>query len=194
MLTWGMPGLNVWVQDIPVGQRNPWRQSTLTGRMPDPNVQTRHILVEQRASPPDSGKQRFAHACSPMRVRKTGRYCERTAWGALCTEWASGTWAHDNHRHVLGVKKHVKFMKMGLDINVSKETWKMLVGIEAAVAEMPTPHRRPGSRNRVWETTCAYTMMIATVICMCITMYWVYQLVEKSLANYRDAVQNQFLD
>ena len=190
MLTWGMPDLNVWTQNIPVEQRNPWRQRMLTGRMPDPNVQTRRILVEQR----DPWRQRIAHTCSPMRGRKTGRYNEGTTWGALCTEWASGTWAHDNHRHVLGVKKHVKFMKMGLDINFDKETWKILMGVEAAVAEAPTPHRRPGSRNRVWETTCAYTMMIATVICMCITMYWVYQLVEKSLANYRDAVQNQFLD
>ena len=190
MLTWGMPDLNVWTQNIPVEQRNPWRQRMLTGRMPDPNVQTRRILVEQR----DPGRQRIAHTCSPMRGRKTGRYNEGTTWGALCTEWASGTWAHDNHRHVLGVKKHVKFVKMGLDINFDKETWKILMGVEAAVAEAPTPHRRSGSRGRVWKTTCAYTMMLATVMCACITMYWVYQLVEKSLANYRNAVQHQFLN
>ena len=172
MLTWGMPDLNVWTQHILVEQRNPWRQRMLTGRMPEQNVQTRHILVEQR----DPWRQRIAHTCSPMRGRET-----------LCAEWANGTWAHDNHRHV-------KLVKMGLDINIDKETWKILIGVEAAVAEAPTPNRRSRPRGRVWKTTCAYTMMLATVMCACITMYWVYQLVEKSLANYRDVVQHQFLN
>ena len=95
---------------------------------------------------------------------------------------------------MLGVKVHMKFVKMGLDIDFDKETWKILMGVEAAVAEAPTPHRRPGSRDRVWNTTWAYTVMLATVMCLCITMYWVYQLVERSLANYRKAVQNQLLN
>ena len=129
-----------------------------------------------------------------MRVRKVGRCYKSTAWGALGTEWSSGTWAHDNHRHVLGGKKHVKFIEMGLDIKVNKETWKMMVGMETAVAEAPTPRRRPGSRDRVWNTTWAYIVMLATVMCLCMTMYWVYQLVERSLANYRKAVQNQLLN
>ena len=104
--------------------------------------------------------------------------------------WSSRTWAHDDYGHVLGSKTPVDFMDMGRDIEVNTETWKMMVAMEAAVAEAPTPHRRPGSRDRVWKTTWAYTMMLATVMCMCITMYWVYQLVEKSLANYRNAVQH----
>ena len=88
----------------------------------------------------------------------------------------------------------MKLVKMGLDINIDIETWKRLIEVEAAVAEAPTQNRRAGPRGRVWKTTCVYTMMLATVMCVCITMYWVYQLVEKSLANYRDVVQHQFLN
>ena len=125
----------------------------------------------------DKELRTHAHTCAHM----------RTHAHTLCAEWANGTWAHDNHRHV-------KLMKMGLDINIDEETWKILIGVEAAVAEAPTPNRRSRPRGRVWKTTCAYTMMLATVMCACITMYWVYQLVEKSLANYRDVVQHQFLN
>ena len=173
MLTWGMQDLNVQTRHIFVEchiviiATSP--SGMLTWRMPDLNVQTRHILVKQR----DPWGQRIAHTCSPMRGHKT--------------EWAKGTWAHANHRHV-------KLVKMGLDINCDKETWKILMGVEAAVAEAPTPNRRSRPRGRVWKITCAYTMMLATVMCACITMYWVYQLVEKSLANYRDVVQHQFLN
>ena len=129
-----------------------------------------------------------------MRVRKVGRYYESTTRGAIGTEWSSRTWAHDDYRHVLGSKTPVDFIDMGRDIENNTETWKMMVAMEAAVAEAPTPHRRPGSRDRVWNTTWAYIVMLATVMCLCMTMYWVYQLVERSLANYRKAVQNQLLN
>ena len=129
-----------------------------------------------------------------MRVRKVGRYYESTAWGALGTEWSSGTWAHYNHRHVLGGKKYVKFIEMGLDIKVYKDTWKVMVAMETDVAEAPTPRREPGSWGRVWTTTWAYMVMLATVMCSWMTMFWVYLLVKRSPANHRKAVQNQLLN
>ena len=144
MLTWGMPDLMVWTQNIPMGQRNP-------------------------------GRQRIAHTRNPVCGHDT-----------RCAEWASGTWALDNHRHM-------ELVRMGLDIDIDKETWKILIGVEAAVAEAPTPDRRPRPRGWVWKTTCAYTMMLATVVCACVTTYWVYLLVKSSLANYRDIIQHQFM-
>ena len=107
---------------------------------------------------------------------------------------SSGTWAHDNHRHVLGGKKHGKFIEMGLDIKVYKDTWKVMVAMETAVAEAPTPRRRPGSCDRVWNTTWAYMVMLATVMCSWMTMFWVYLLVKRSPANHRKAVRNQLLN
>ena len=87
----------------------------------------------------------------------------------------------------------MELVRMGLDIDIDKETWKILIGVEAAVAEAPTPDRRPRPRGWVWKTTCAYTMMLATVVCACVTTYWVYLLVKSSLANYRDVIQHQFM-
>ena len=172
LLTWGMPGSDVRMQGIPVGQRNICRHRMLSGSRMDPGMQTRRATLGQR------GLRK--HACSPMCVCMVG--------------WSSKTWAHDEYGHVLGSKTPVDFMDMGRDIEVNTETWKMMVAMETAVAEAPTPHRRPGSRDRDWNTTWAFVVMLATVMCLCLTIYWVYQLVERSLANYRQVVQNQLLN